>query len=494
MSGSIKQRIAKSLFWVAWSRVGVQTLSFCSTLVVARLLHPNDYGLMAMATVWTSAMSSLAEMGLGAAIVQFRALEESELNTCFWLTMGVASAGYFLLYAAAPALAIWFANPSLATVLRVLGLILPLLALQIVPDSLLRKRLALDKVSKAEIVASLSAIPVVLGMAWAGAGVWALVAGALLQSLVRDMVTFWFVRWWPQWRLGSSHLREVFNFSLATLGTRLCLVSYQEADAIVLGRVSGAMALGFYSMAKELTLLPVTKISAVVNQIAAPVMAELQDDRGAMLTSLLRTLGLVACVTLPLCVGLALVSEDLVLVILTDKWISIVPLLRVLACYSVMRSLSVLLPPVLLARYRARFLFSYTLTLLLCMPLAFWVGAAWFGGIGVAAAWALVYPIIMVRMVHEALREIEGSWTMLWEQVRASAGASLLMAIVVLTVQWLCPKTEVVGSFVRLVGTTSVGAVTYVLVMFLFGGQVVQDMWETVRWILWPHKTETTRN
>ncbi|HSX83073.1 MAG TPA: lipopolysaccharide biosynthesis protein [Candidatus Saccharimonadia bacterium] len=494
MSGDIKQRIAKSLFWVAWSRVGVQTLSFCSTLVVARLLHPNDYGLMAMATVWTSAMSLLAEMGLGAAIIQFRDLEESELNACFWLTMGVASAGYFILYAAAPALATWFASPRLATVLRVLGLILPLLAVQIVPDSLLRKRLALDKVSKAEIVASLSAIPVVLGMAWAGAGVWALVAGALLQSLVRDMVTFWFVRWWPQWRLGSGHLREVFNFSLATLGTRLCWVSYQEADAIVLGKVSGAMALGFYSMAKELTLLPVTKIAAVVNQIASPMMAELQDDRGAMRTSLLRTLGLVACVTLPLCVGLAMVSEDLVRVILTDKWISIVPLMRVLAGYSVMRSLSVLLPPVLLARYRARFLFSYTLTLLLCMPLAFWVGAAWLGSIGVAAAWVLVYPIIMARMVHEALREIEGSWTMLWEQVRASAGATLLMAIVVLAVQWLFPQAEVVGSFVRLVGTTGVGAVTYGLVMFLFGGQVVQDMWETVRLILWPQKTKTAGN
>ena len=90
-------------------------------------------------------MSGLAEMGLGAAIIQFRDLEESELNTCFWLTMGVASAGYFILYAAAPALATWFASPRLVTVLRVLGLILPLLAVQIVPDSLLRKRLALTR-------------------------------------------------------------------------------------------------------------------------------------------------------------------------------------------------------------------------------------------------------------------------------------------------------------------------------------------------------------
>jgi O-antigen/teichoic acid export membrane protein len=92
MPGNIQQRIAQSLFWIAWSRVGVQILSFLSTLVVARLLNPSDYGLMAMATVWISAMSLLAEMGLGAAIIQFRNLEESELDTCFWLTMGVARA------------------------------------------------------------------------------------------------------------------------------------------------------------------------------------------------------------------------------------------------------------------------------------------------------------------------------------------------------------------------------------------------------------------
>src|SRR5207245_5272696 len=171
--------------WVVWSRGVVQAVSFASTLVVARLLTPEDYGVMALAAVWTYIIWLVAELGLGAAILQFRDLDERELNTCFWLTLGVAGLGYVLLYAAAPAIGAWFVNPTLSPVLRVLGLTLPLSALRAVPDAMLRKRLELDKVSKAEIGAAVVAIPLVVGTAWGGGGVWALVAGALIAPLVQ---------------------------------------------------------------------------------------------------------------------------------------------------------------------------------------------------------------------------------------------------------------------------------------------------------------------
>src|SRR5881296_3626154 len=141
----MKDRVARSLFWVVWSRGVVQVASLLSALLVARLLNPADYGLMALAGVWTYAMALIGELGLGAAIVQFRDLEDRELNACFWLVVAMAGLGYLVLY-----------------------------ALRTVPDSLLRKRLELDRVSQAEMAAMLAATPVVLGMAWAGAGVWAL--------------------------------------------------------------------------------------------------------------------------------------------------------------------------------------------------------------------------------------------------------------------------------------------------------------------------------
>src|SRR5438132_5838056 len=270
----MRERIAKSVFWIVLSRGGVQVLAFLSTLAVARMLDPSDYGLMALAGVWTATIAMVAEMGLGSAIIQFRDLEDRDLNSCFWLTMGIAGIGYLGLCIAAPVIAAWFSSPMLSDVLRVVGLTLPLTALRIVPDSLLRKRLALDKVSQAEIAAALVTLPVMLGMAWAGAGVWALVAGALVQPLAQDVVIIRFASWWPGLRIGGRRFRGVVSYSMHTLGARMCWVAYQQADSFVLGKVFGGTVLGFYSMAKQIATLPVEKVSGVVNLIASPMMAE----------------------------------------------------------------------------------------------------------------------------------------------------------------------------------------------------------------------------
>ena len=164
----MKDRIAKSVFWIVWSRGVLQIVSFVATIVVARLLSPADYGLMALAGIWTATLAKVSEMGLGPTIIQFQDLEDRELNACFWLTMCLG-VGYLALYTAAPAIAAWFASPRLLDVLRVVGLSLPLVAVRLVPDSLLRKQLKLDKVSQARIASTVVSIPVVLGMAWVAA-------------------------------------------------------------------------------------------------------------------------------------------------------------------------------------------------------------------------------------------------------------------------------------------------------------------------------------
>src|SRR5207249_2204737 len=110
----VKERLASSVFWITWSRGVGQLVSFLSTLLVVRLLSPADYGLMAMAGIWTGILSLLNEMGMGAAIVQFQELEDDELNSCFWLTMSVAVLGYLALYLAAPSLETWFSTPMVA--------------------------------------------------------------------------------------------------------------------------------------------------------------------------------------------------------------------------------------------------------------------------------------------------------------------------------------------------------------------------------------------
>ena len=480
----MKDRIVKSVFWIVWSRGAVQVLSFLSTLVVARLLSPADYGLMALAGMWTFVISLVAELGLGAAVVQFRDVEECEVNTCFWLTMSMAGTGYLALYAAAPALAAWFVNPMLSDVLRVAGLSLPLIAVRIIPDSLLRRRLQLDKVSKAEIASAAVTIPVVLGMAWYGAGVWALVAGAVVMPLVQSVVSFWFVRWWPGLRIGSRRLNELLRYSLATLGSRLGWAAYQQLDMFLVGKLSGEVVLGFYSMAKLLANLPSERISVAVLQLASPVLAGLQADRTAMRTSFLRGLRLVASLTVPLCLGMGLVADDLVYVALGDKWIPVVPLLQVLCLAGLIRSLDVLLPPVLFARYRATFMVWWTGGVLLTMTFVFWAGAAWMGALGVALGWLVVYPFITAWMAREGLRELEMGWKTLWDQLRPVAGAALVMAGCVLVVHWGMPDSDFVHRFMRLAVASGLGALVYGLGMLWWARPLVREMAEVTGWIL----------
>lgn len=489
----MKDRIAKSVFWMTWSKGLIQILSIVSTLFVARLLNPSDYGLIALAGIWTNTIALLAEMGLGTAIVQFQDLDDGELNACFWLTMGMAGTGYLSLYVAAPTIATWFATPMLAEVLRVVGLSLPLVAIRIVPDSLLRKRLAFDRISQAEIVSSVVTLTVLVGMALAGAGVWALVAGVLIMALVQSLVTFWFVRWRPGLRIVGKRLREVLHYSMATLGAKVGWAVYEQTDSFVLGKVSGEIVLGFYSMAMELATLPVNKISVRVNQLASPIMAELQGDLATMRASFLRVMRLVASLTIPLCVGMALVAEDLVLVALTDKWVAAVPLLQVLCFCSLFRSLEVLLPPVLFARYRTTFLFWWTASLLLIMPFAFLAGAAWMGGLGVALAWVVVYPFIMAWMAQEALKELEISWKTIWVQLRSVVRATLVMAAVVVVVHWTFPASDLMERLARLVLASGVGALAYGLVILSSGGLLVREIAEVAGWIFrrsWPLSAE----
>src|ERR1700756_4454029 len=193
----LRARIARSMFWITWSRGLLQVLSFVTTLLVARILVPADYGVMALAGFWTGIAGILADMGVGSAIIQFRDLSKREIDTCFWITMTLAVGCSVVLSLSAPLIARWFVVSRLADVLPVLSLVLPFTAARVVSDSLLRKRLALDRVSQAEIIGAVVALPLMLGCAIAGLGVWALVVGALVSPAVRSVATFAFAPWWP---------------------------------------------------------------------------------------------------------------------------------------------------------------------------------------------------------------------------------------------------------------------------------------------------------
>ncbi len=421
-SSDLKGRFSRSVLWVVWGKTGIQILSLCSTLFIARILDPGDFGVMALAGIWTAIVIALSEMGLGAAIIQFQDVTKQELNVCFWLTLFVSVICYAALYALAPSLGIWFENPRLPPVLRVLGLVFPLVALGIVPESLLRKRLLLNYVSQAEMIAAVSSMPVMVGLAIQGAGVWALVAGSLLRPLVQSTLVFWYQPWIPGIQFQTDRFKDIFAFSFHSLGSNFLWVTFAQIDIFLLGRMANESLLGFYSMAKDLALLPVSKIGVVVNQISRPLLALFQKDVDKMQSSFLHGLRLVNLMILPVCVGLALVGEQVVTIGLGEKWLPCVPIMQVLCFYGVIRSFNLFLPHVLSARYRAQFLFHYSLMRLVVMFVALLVGTKLISeilgvsaGLSMGISWVCFYPIVSGVIVRRTMFELNLS---LWELFR----------------------------------------------------------------------------
>src|SRR5215469_2044065 len=403
---SLRQRVAHSLFWVAWSRGALQLLTFATTLFVARILVPADYGVMAIATFFIAQASMLSEMGLGTAIIQFRDLDRRDLDTCFWITMTLATIGWAILSFAASTIADWFDVPRLADVLPVLALVLPLTACRVVSDSLLRKRLALDRVSQAEVIGAVVMLPVTIGCALAGLGVWTLVIGALVGPALRSAATFAFAPWLPGLRIGGARAAEVIRFSLATLSIKFMWSLRENANSLVLGKLTGQPAtVGLYTMADDLTHLPGTKISPVINMLVSPVMAELQTNIEALREALYRTIRLTAAIVVPMQAGIALLAEDIVVVLLGPKWLPTVPLIRLISLYATVRAIDGVLPPVMLARRRERFLFWYCLVLLIVMPAAAVLGTIWGGAAGLIAFYTVAYCAVMVILARETLLE-----------------------------------------------------------------------------------------
>jgi O-antigen/teichoic acid export membrane protein len=460
---------------------------------VARILDPADYGIMALASVFIAISGMLAEMGLGTAIVQFRDLESPELNTCFWITMTLATIAYAILALGASEIAHGFAVPRLANVLPFLALALPLTACSTVSDSLLRKQLALNRVSQAEIIRGLVTLPVMLYCAYTGFGVWTLVIGFLVGEIVRSVAIFSFAPWRPGLRIGGARAREMFHFSLKTIGITILWALQEQADVLVISKITGQTAVGFYSMAKTWAMLPTAKISSVVYMLSSPMMAELQADIVAMRRAFFRAVRLTSAIALPASAGIALVAAPMVDVLLGDKWHPAVGLLRWLCFYAAVRAIEVLLPPVLVARRRQRFLIRYYLALVLGVSAGAALGALWCGATGAVMIFTPVYCALVIIMTKEVLAELHGSFSDLWAETWPIPTATAAMAAAVFLLRDVIFEGRTEPPLVELILLSVTGVITYLGALFALGRAVIGEVIEVLSWIFPPVKRLLSR-
>jgi|HubBroStandDraft_1064217.scaffolds.fasta_scaffold20350_2 O-antigen/teichoic acid export membrane protein len=417
--GSLRERTLQSLGWSGATRLLGQLLQLAAAVALARLLSPREYGLLGMVLVFTGFATSLADMGLGASIIQRQALSERHLNSVFWLNLatGLALTGLFVLLA--PWVARFYHEPQLRWLTMGVAVQFTLAALNVVQNALLEKALEFRVKFWIETVAVVVAGLTGLTMALAGAGVWSLVGQTIAAILVRVLIMWTRSKWRPSFAFDASAVRELLRFGGHLTGFSAVIYWSANVDKLVIGRSIGSAALGIYSLADRLMRLPLTNITDVTTQVMFPVLSTIEGQVPAMQRAYLRSIGMIALLAFPLMLMLSALATPAIVVVYGPRWIASIPILQLLCFAGMAQSIYNTAAWIFLSQGRSDTLFYLGVYTMLVRTAGVLIGAHW-GLIGVSWAYVIgTYCLVWYptwrsasRLLHLSvptlLREIAG--------------------------------------------------------------------------------------
>lgn len=335
MSDNLKQKAANGVLWSAIDRFSSQGIQFLFNILIARILLPEDYGVVAMLGIFIAVAQTFIDSGFGTALIQKQDRTEEDCNTVFYFNLVISLICFAILWLSAPAIARFYKVPLLTKITRVFSFTLIINALAIVQNTNLSIRI--DFRTKAFIsIITVSAIGIIgLIMARKGYGVWTLVAQAIVGSGLRTALAWWFVKWRPRPIFSWKSFKEMFSYGSKLLASGLLDTIWGNMYNLVIGRVINPTALGNYNRAESFATFPSANIYGLVSSVSFPVLCSIQDDLTRLRESFRKFIRLFAFITFPMAIGLAAVADPFIRVILTDKWADSIPLLQIL-CVSLM--------------------------------------------------------------------------------------------------------------------------------------------------------------
>lgn len=335
MSSDLRQRTKSGLLWSSVERFSNQGVQFLFSIVLARLLTPEDYGIVAMVVIFFAIAQTFVDSGFSNAIVRKKNRTESDLSTCFYFNILVGLGFYVLLFLCSPFIADFYDQPLLSPIVKISGLNVLINSLCIVQQAQFTIRI--DFKTQAKVTLTSTVISGVIGilLAYLGYGVWALVWQGVTESFVR-MILFWILsKWRPRESFSKDSFHYLFGYGSKLLASGLLDTTYNNIYPIVIGKFYSPVQLGNFSRAQGWASLPSSNITGILQRVTFPVLTEMQDDDERLVTNYRKLLRLSAFVVFPLMMLLAAVASPLVRVVITAKWDACVPYLQII-CFAMM--------------------------------------------------------------------------------------------------------------------------------------------------------------
>ena len=327
---SIAQKATNSLIWSAVERFSVQGIQFLLGIVIARLLLPSDYGLIAMLNVFMAIAQTFVDSGFASALIQKNDCQEKDYSTVFYFNIAVSVLLYFFMYMVSPWIASFYQEPKLEIVTKVVGLSLIINSLGIVQQA--RFTIGLDFKRLAFVSLWSVVVSGVVGvyMAYVGWGVWALVSQTLMFNLMRVLLLWLYSHWMPTLTFSMQSFKSLFSFGSKLLLSSLMHTLYVNLYTLIIGKRFASKDVGLYNRAFTLAQFPSSNLSTVIIRAIYPIQCQYKDDVEQLRSIFLKYLSMSCSLIFPMMVGLCVVAEPLVRIFLTDKWLPCVPFFQLM--------------------------------------------------------------------------------------------------------------------------------------------------------------------
>ena len=335
MAESLKTKTVQGIIWSTLERFSVQGIQFVVMIIMARMLTPNDYGLVGMLAVFIAVSQSLVDSGFSQALIRKQDRTETDNSTVFYFNLVVGLILYGILFVSAPFIADFYNEPQLVAITRVIGLSILFNSLVVVQRALLTIKIDFKTQAKAALTAAISSGIIGIWMAATGYGVWSIVAQQLINLGVNVLLLWILSHWRPQWVYSWKSFHELFGFGSKLLASGLIETLYRNIYLIVIGKVFSATDLGYYTRAHQFTDFPSSNLTGIIQRVTYPVLCSIQNENVRLADVYRRFLRISAFVIFPLMMGLAAVAEPLVLTLLKEQWLFTATLLSII-CFSMM--------------------------------------------------------------------------------------------------------------------------------------------------------------
>ena len=393
MSGALTKSVMRGAGWTGISQIMQQGFHLLAMIVLARLLVPDDFGIASMAVIFTSIAVTVFDLGLNQAIIQRKEINDSHLSTTFWVVLAMGIIFCAAIAGASPWIAKFFNNEAVGPVLAVASISCIICPLGSVHGALLRKRLDFFRFSVAEATAAVVYLATAVSMAFAGFGVWSIVAGGLANDATYVTMRWILCRWHPSFTFSISSLKDLWSFGMNQTGTKFIEIIDQRLDYLIIGRFLSAAALGFYNLGLRVTNMPSQYLRFIITRVAFPAFSTIQDEDTRLRRGYLKGVTFISIIGLPLFVGLVIVAPEFIRVIFGDKWeLAILPM-QILCAAVAFRVLGLAVPSLMLSKGRPDILLKISLARLVLLIGALLLGVR-YGTVGVAIALSSVEAVI----------------------------------------------------------------------------------------------------